>query len=121
MSLHAPEAHFNLIGRPLLEEYQVTTHNGGETPSYISRISDGETVAFFKPLGTNITEFELQLNCHRRFYETGHPPLPPYEVNILQAYWPAKEQENVEATLQRILPIQRPINQTHGKFFQDRG
>lgn len=97
--LHAPSMFCNLIGRPILDDYEISLASGSALgPSgFITNRSDGRAVAYFKPLTGDVTLFEVQLSGPPVGPEVGPSPFRPSECYMLHAFWPASERQRFEA------------------------
>lgn len=97
--LHAPKALCNIIGGPILENYNVTTNFGSpDGPGAIVDLHSGQPVAYFKPLNEGRRLMDVQLSDPPVGPSVGNSAFEPGVSYMIHAFWPAEERQRFEST-----------------------
>ncbi|KAH7114850.1 hypothetical protein EDB81DRAFT_295166 [Dactylonectria macrodidyma] len=92
--LHAPGIICNIIGRPILNDYNVVTRG---TSGTITNLSDSRPVAYFKPETEGVRLFEVRLSGPPVGPKVGPSPFDPSTTYFIRASWPDSERERFAA------------------------
>lgn len=87
--LHVPSAVCNIVGAPVLANYQVHLAPSPEAEGKIS-LPDGSPVGYFAP---GRTLYELRLSGSPVGPRVGRSPLRPHVAYVGNAHWPGTERE----------------------------
>ena len=104
--LHAPNLLCNIIGWPILDDYDVSTSfsDGPQASGFITSLSDGRSIAYFKPWGGDVRFLEVQLSGPPVGPKVGPSPFNSSEKYWLRVFWPDSERERV-ASLVAARPV----------------
>lgn len=91
--LHAPSVICNIIGYPILEDYNVITSPGNSSSGTILNLSDNRQVAYFKPMVEGVRFFEVRLRGPPYGPQVGPSPFDPDKLYMIHARWPDSERQ----------------------------
>ena len=98
--LHAPSMICNIIGHPILDDYKVETSfsdNPSDPRGFITNLSDGRSVAYFKPQIQGVRFFEVRLSGPPVGPKVGPSPFDSSTVYMIHAFWPDSERQRFAA------------------------
>lgn len=98
--LHAPSIICNIIGQPILDDYNILTSFSesslGRSGS-ITNLSDGRSVAYFKPLNRDTWFFQVRLSGPPVGPKVGPSPFNSSKNYMIHAFWPESERQRFAA------------------------
>lgn len=100
--LHVPGGLCNIIGWPILEDYEaITSFSRGPTGTSgsIANLSDGRSVAYFKPQSQGVRFLEVRLSGPPVGPLLGPSPFDTSGTYRIGATWPESERERLAATV----------------------
>jgi hypothetical protein len=98
--LHAPSILCNIIGNPILDDYEVLTSfskSPSGTAGSITNLSDGRPVAYFKPMIRGVRFWEVRLSGPPVGPKVGPSPFDSSVAYVLHALWPDSERQRFAA------------------------
>lgn len=105
--LHAPGVICNIIGQPIMDDYQVTlSPESLSSPGSITNLTDGRSVAYFKPM-RSARFWEVRLSGPPVGPKVGPSPFSSSGLYVIHAFWPDSERQRFAA-----LPASRQTQAT---------
>ncbi|OKO96460.1 hypothetical protein PENSUB_10635 [Penicillium subrubescens] len=94
--LHAPGVLCNIIGQPIVDDYQVTLSPGISSSGSITNLTDGRSVAYFKPM-RSARFWEVRLSGPPVGPKVGPSPFSSSGLYMIHAFWPDSERQRFAA------------------------
>ncbi|RJE25155.1 hypothetical protein PHISCL_02494 [Aspergillus sclerotialis] len=97
--LHAPTVICDIIGRPILHDYEVNLGDQREHSGFITNSCDGSPTAYFKPSSATVGFLEVQLSEPPSGPELGPSPFDSSALYMIHAFWPDSERTRIAGLL----------------------